>query len=122
MLSFLQRSFIYFPTRETPIEPDDAGFPQGQVHSISVRAADGIELHGWHVLADGHRAASREQCDRELAAGRHLVLYFSGNAGNRRYRPTEFGVFTSLGADVFIVDYRGYGDNAGSPSEELTGE
>jgi hypothetical protein len=54
-----------------------------------------------------------------LAAGRHLVLYFSGNAGNRRYRPSEFGVFTCLGADVFIFDYRGYGDNSGSPSEEL---
>jgi fermentation-respiration switch protein FrsA (DUF1100 family) len=54
-----------------------------------------------------------------LAAGRRLVLYFSGNAANRRYRVEEFGVFIALGTDVFIFDYRGYGDNLGSPSEEL---
>jgi hypothetical protein len=119
MFGFLQRSFIYLPTRETPIEPRDAGLPRGQVHSITVHAADQIELHGWHVLPDGRSAATRAECDRELAAGRRLVLYFSGNAGNRRYRSSEFGIFTRLGADVFIIDYRGYGDNSGSPSEEL---
>jgi fermentation-respiration switch protein FrsA (DUF1100 family) len=117
MFHFLQRSFIYFPTREAPIEPRDAGLPPGQVHTVKVTTPDHIELHGWHVLADGHGAANRKECDRELAAGRRLVLYFSGNAGNRRYRPSEFDVFTSLGADVFIFDYRGYGDNSGSPSE-----
>jgi fermentation-respiration switch protein FrsA (DUF1100 family) len=93
--------------------------PRGQVHTITVPAADQTVLHGWHVLPDGHTAANRAECDRELAAGRRLVLYFSGNAGNRRYRPLEFGIFTRLGADVFIFDYRGYGDNSGSPSEEL---
>jgi fermentation-respiration switch protein FrsA (DUF1100 family) len=53
-----------------------------------------------------------------LELERPVVLYFSGNAGNRQYRPDEFGVFTRLGCDVFIFDYRGYGENAGSPTEE----
>jgi hypothetical protein len=47
-----------------------------------------------------------------------LALFFSGNAANRRYRVSEFQVLTDLGCDVFLFDYRGYGDNAGSPSEE----
>ncbi len=119
MLSSLQRSMIYFPTRETPIEPRDAGLPPGQVHTITVRADDGLELHGWHILPVGRSAANREESDRELAEGRRLVLYFSGNAANRRYRTPEFGILTDLGLDVFIFDYRGYGDNAGSPSEEM---
>jgi fermentation-respiration switch protein FrsA (DUF1100 family) len=119
MFHLLQRSLIYFPAREARIEPQDAGLPRGQVHTVTVRAEDNLELHGWYVLAAGHTAANREECDRELAAGRWLVLYFSGNAANRRYRVPEFGVFTGLGADVFIFDYRGYGDNSGSPSEEL---
>jgi len=69
------------------------------------------------VLANGQAAADREECDRQLELGRPVVLYFSGNAGNRLYRTEEFGVFTRLGCEVFIFDYRGYGENAGSPTE-----
>jgi pimeloyl-ACP methyl ester carboxylesterase len=119
MFGFLQRSLIYLPTRQAPIEPRDAGLPRGQVHAVTVRAQDQVELHGWHILADGHSAASRVECDRELASGRRLVLFFSGNAGNRCYRPPEFSILTRLGVDVFIFDYRGYGDNLGSPTEAL---
>lgn len=118
MLHLLQRSLIYLPTREAPIQPGHAGLPRGQVHTVTVRADDELELRGWHVLPDGRSAADRKQCDHELAAGRRLVLYFSGNAANRRYRVSEFGILTGLGLDVFIFDYRGYGDNSGSPSEE----
>ena len=119
MLHLLQRSLIYFPTREARIEPGDAGFPPGQVHTITVSALDQMELRGWHVLPAGHIAASRRDCDRELAAGGRLVLYFSGNGGNRRYRTAEVGILARLGLHVFVVDYRGYGDTPGSPSEEL---
>jgi hypothetical protein len=118
MLHLLQRSLIYLPTCEAQIEPRDAELPPGQVHTVMARTNDRLELRGWHILADGRRAASHEECDRELTAGRLLVLYFSGNAANRRYRVPEFRIFTSLGVDVFIFDYRGYGDNLGSPSEE----
>ncbi len=117
MFASFQRSLIYFPAREAKIEPDDAGLPRGQVHTITVRTEDGIELRGWHVLADGRTAENLEECDRELASGRRLVLYFSGNGANRRYRSSEFGILTRLGMDVFIFDYRGYGDNPGSPNE-----
>ncbi len=118
VLVFLQRSLIYLPTREAHIEPTDAGLPGGQVHNVRVETADGVALHGWHVLPDGRSAADRAECDGELAAGRPLVLFFSGNAANRRYRVREFQALTSLGCDVFVFDYRGYGENRGSPNEE----
>lgn len=115
----IQRSLIYLPTREARIEPLQAGLPRGQVHTVTLRANDQLDLRGWHVLADGRSAENRDDCDQELAAGRRLVLYYSGNAANRRYRVPELSVLTSLGTDVFIFDYRGYGDNSGSPSEEM---
>jgi fermentation-respiration switch protein FrsA (DUF1100 family) len=118
MFYALQRSLIYFPVCEA-IQPHDAGLPRGQVHTVSVAADDELPLHGWLVLADGCTAEDRDACDRELAAGRRLVLYFSGNGANRAYRMSEFGVLTGLGMDVLIFDYRGYGDNLGSPSEKL---
>jgi fermentation-respiration switch protein FrsA (DUF1100 family) len=77
-----------------------------------------LTLHGWHLLAAGRRAADRPACDRELAAGRPLVLFFSGNGGHRAYRIPEASVLNHAGADVFLFDYRGYGDNAGEPSEQ----
>jgi len=117
VFSFLQRSMIYLPAREARIEPQDAGLPAGRVHTITLRTADDIELRGWHILADGRSAANQEECQRELS-DRRLVLFFSGNGGNRTYRVEECQALSRLDANVFIFDYRGYGENPGSPSEE----
>ncbi len=113
-----QRSMLYLPTPAVQIAPREAGLPPGQVHPITVRADDQLELRGWHVLPARQTAANRQECDQALATARWLVLYFSGNGGNRRHRFAEFGILASLGAHVFIFDYRGYGDNEGSPSEK----
>lgn len=118
MLAVLQRALIYLPNRESQIDPQDAGLSPGRVHTISLETDDGLELQGWHLLPPGQSAADRKQCDEQLTRGRPVVLYFSGNAGNRAWRTPEFELFTQLGCDVFVFDYRGYGDNPGSPSEE----
>ncbi len=118
MLAFLQRAMIYLPARQSRIDPQDAGLPVGRVHTITLKTEDGLELYGWHLLPRGHTAADRKECDGQLALGRPVVLYFSGNAGNRAWRIQEFEVFTRLGCDVFVFDYRGYGENPGSPSED----
>ena len=60
MFNLLQRSLIYFPIREAQIEPEDADMPRGQMHTIAVRTDDQLELLGWHVLADGQSADSRD--------------------------------------------------------------
>ena len=54
----------------------------------------------------------------DRADGVPVVIYFPGNAGHRGYRAIELDVIARLGADVYLFDYRGYGDNPGSPSEE----
>ena len=119
MLAFFQRSLIYLPSRDPRIEPQDSGLPDGQVHTITVTTEDGLELRGWHVLPEGVTAAGPEQCDWQLESDRPVIIYFSGNAGNRIYRTMDFELFTQLGCHVFVFDYRGYGDNPGSPSEAL---
>ena len=119
MLAFFQRSLIYLPSRDPRIEPQDSGLPNGQVHTITVTTEDGLELRGWHVLPHGVTAGGQEECDQALALEQPVIIYFSGNAGNRVYRAMDFELFTQLGCHVFVFDYRGYGDNPGSPSEEL---
>jgi pimeloyl-ACP methyl ester carboxylesterase len=87
------------------------------VHPVRIGTHDGLELNGWLFLAEGSKASNDEECNRELRSGRFLVLYFPGNAGNRANRVADCRDFTALGANVLLVDYRGYADNPGSPTE-----
>ena len=118
LLGIFQRSLLYHPSRKQEIRAEDARMPFGKVHTISITTVDGLRLRGWHVLADGSTAGTRSECDRHLAEGGRVVLYFSGNAGDRSSRGNGCRDFTQQNADVFLFDYRGYGDNPGSPSEE----
>ena len=59
-----------------------------------------------------------EAKDVAAVEGRGLVLFFPGNAGDRRNRNLDCSDLADMGLDVFLFDYRGYGDNPGSPSEE----
>lgn len=78
--------------------------------SSDVRVRDAViptaELHGWHL-------ARTKPEDERL-----LVIYFPGNSGCRQDRIHDFRELADLGCDVLIFDYRGYGDNRGSPNEE----
>lgn len=47
-----------------------------------------------------------------------LILYFHGNANNLQRWGTYAIDFTSLGYDILMVDYRGYGKSTGTPTEE----
>lgn len=108
VLAFAQRSLIYEPTRESrPLTPADAGLARDIVETIRVETEDGLTLNGWHVVS----------AEEEELSTRWLVLYFHGNAGNRRLRVQDATDFRDVGIDVFLFDYRGYGDNPGRPSE-----
>jgi hypothetical protein len=48
-----------------------------------------------------------------------LILYFHGNADNLQRWGNYAIDFTSLGYDVLMVDYRGYGKSSGSPTEDI---
>jgi fermentation-respiration switch protein FrsA (DUF1100 family) len=46
------------------------------------------------------------------------VIVFNGNAGNRGYRAGLATALARRGFAVLLFDYRGYGGNPGTPSEE----
>ena len=50
--------------------------------------------------------------------GADTVIVFNGNAGNRAYRSDLAARFAAGGLAVLLFDYRGYGGNPGSPTEE----
>lgn len=110
-----QRALIYHPGRDASLNVRSFSSPSLAIERLSFKTADAIELHGWQVTRPTDAAAAGALADRKL--GRPVCLYFCGNSGNREYRIEEFKILTALGADVVCFDYRGYGDNAGSPSE-----
>ena len=90
------------PGRALDASPADIGLA---FDDVRIATADGEHLHGWYVPA---------------SEARGTLLFFHGNAGNISHRLESIAIFNALGLDVLIVDYRGYGQSTGKPSEQGT--
>lgn len=110
MLYFFQSHLVFYPEvgREVIATPGQVGLPYKDIRLI---AADGPSLHGWFIPA-----AQRENAPQP----RGTVLFLHGNAGNISHRIDSLQMFHRMGYSTLIFDYRGYGNNDGSPSEQGT--
>jgi len=100
-----QDRLLYFPNqpgRAYVKVPIDVGL---EYEEVRISTSDSVELDGWFVPADKARG---------------VVLFFHGNAGNISHRLDSIQIFNALGLDVLIIDYRGYGQSTGTPSEPGT--
>jgi len=105
-----QDQLLFQPSGRLLATPDDAGMAYEEVR---LDTEDGETLHGWWIPAPD---VSRETSPAEFEE--HTLLFFHGNAGNISGRLESVQQFHQLGLDVLIVDYRGYGQSTGTPSEE----
>ena len=103
MLWAMQRQLIYFPD-PMPVPP--AADVIAGARDVTLHTADGLELGAWFVPA-----ASAQ--DTGMA-----VLLAPGNGGNRAGRAEFAEELSRRGLAVLLMDYRGYGGNPGSPSED----
>ncbi|NYI99979.1 hypothetical protein HNR19_000678 [Nocardioides thalensis] len=106
VLWLLQRQLIYFPDT-APVPPAASVLEGGR--DITLHTEDGLDLDAW--FAPPRPAAGED--DRDLA-----VLVAPGNGGNRLSRAGFAEELTRRGFSVLLLDYRGYGGNPGSPTEE----
>lgn len=91
--------FLYFPQRGRGARPEAYGLA---AEDLIVETSDGVRLSGWWIRGRGETA----------------LLFFQGNAGNAGHRLDRArGLVESLGLDIVLVDYRGYGQSGGRPSE-----
>ena len=100
-----QDRLLYFPNqpgREYVKVPTDVGL---EYEEVRINTPDSVVLDGWFVPTDKERG---------------VVLFFHGNAGNISHRLDSIRIFNALGLDVLIIDYRGYGQSTGTPSEPGT--
>lgn len=55
---------------------------------------------------------------RADSSAKKLIIYFHGNRDNLQRWGNYAEDFTSIGYDILMIDYRGYGKSDGDPSEE----
>ncbi len=91
---------MYFPSTAAARLPPQARY--AAIREVDLSACDGTALKAWHW--PGERPVT--------------LLVLHGNAGDRSDRLPWMERLRETGAGVFVLDYRGFGGSAGSPSEE----
>ncbi len=96
-------NYLFVPVKPYPVTPDAVNI---QYEDIYIESADGKRLHGWRLLAKGKSAGS--------------ILFFHGNGDNVSTQLPNTFWLPNAGYDVYILDYRGYGQSEGSATLDST--
>ena len=101
LLFIFQRSFLYFPAKE---KVDNVYFLNTGLEEISLKTKDGLVLKSW--------------IKKPKSQDEYTILVFHGNGGHVGHRVNKFEPFIDAGYGLFFLEYRGYADNPGKPSEK----
>ena len=99
-LWYWQASFIFRPSPVVAATPSDSGV----TFAKATLPIGGGQLAGWWVPAADPQTAT--------------LLYLHGNANNVGVNVDQVVRFHKGGLNVFIFDYRGYGESTGGPPRE----
>ncbi len=105
LLVVFENRLIFFPQIPGRLSGDWSPPGLGK-EDVWLTAADGVRLHAWWIPARD-----------EGAADLPTFLCFHGNAANMAWRASVYRFLRDLPANVFAVEYRGYGRSEGRPSE-----
>lgn len=102
LLYLFQEQYVYFPSRHLVATPEVIGI---EYEPVTIRSSNGNRISGWYVPAPEPRG---------------VLLFLHGNAGNISHRLHSLEIFHHLGLTTLIIDYQGYGESEGRPSEQAT--
>lgn len=98
-----QKQFIFVPTKPYEKTPDAVGLRSQSVQLPMFNAETPGKIHGWFLA---HPTPSA------------TVLYLHGNGHNIGSNINQAKRLYDQGFSVLLIDYRGYGESDGSPSEQ----
>jgi fermentation-respiration switch protein FrsA (DUF1100 family) len=99
-LRWFENSMVFHPDLVMTAHPGSRGL---KFERLWLTAEDGVRLRAWWIPA--------------ARAGAPVMLCFHGNGGNISSRTDKMRIFHDAGAAQLWVDWRGYGESLGSPSE-----
>ena len=99
-LWYWQASFVFLPSPIVDTTPSDLGV---KFEKVALPIGGG-QVTGWWVPSQDPHAAT--------------LLYSHGNAGNLAANARSIVRLQQSGLNVFIYDYRGYGESTGGPPRE----
>ncbi len=88
-----------FPLQK--LDPSEQLAPNSRATELTIRTSDSVDLNA--LFFDNQ--------------SKYLVLYFHGNGGSLQGWRWVNQDIQRLGANLLIIDYRGYGKSGGTPSE-----
>jgi len=118
MVMFFEDEFIYYPAKYPEGDWQVETFArEGEIipsiEDAYFQTSDGVKLHGWFCSPQKKTGGAMERVPAMMT-----LLWFHGNAGNLSHRYDMLRALIKLPAQIFIIDYRGYGRSEGAPSEE----
>lgn len=130
MLAPVQRNLIFLHNVRLPRgadydRPEKYGLSPHKTVNFRINTAGGISLGSWFTFSDPYfRSPGFDSSDIPTALKSYpTVLYLHGNAATRAVssRVSVYSTFSSrLHVNVLAIDYRGFGDTPGTPTEEGT--
>jgi fermentation-respiration switch protein FrsA (DUF1100 family) len=102
LLVVFQGKLVWAPTGAPDVTPSLLKIPY---RDVTLTTRDGVALHAWLLPAEEPRG---------------LLVFCHGNGGSIGDRIDDGAALRRLGLTTLLFDYRGYGGNGGSLSEEGT--
>ena len=99
-VKYLETTNIFFPVKGIEYSPDTINL---NFEDVYIETQDKLKINGWFI-SNGE--------------AKYTVLFLHGNAGNIGDRLDKIKLLYEAKANIFIIDFRGYGMSQGKPSEK----
>jgi hypothetical protein len=99
-IKYLENHSIFFPEKVLSLTPSSLNL---SFEDIYIRIKENIKINAWFIPFNN---------------AKYTILFLHGNAGNISTRLDTIQLLGETGVNVFIIDYQGYGQSQGKPSEE----
>jgi len=112
LFTWFQRTLMYPAGRAEQLVVAEFPVTTGKFSKavdLEILSGGNEKIRGWLLQAEKNR-------------GDRLILFFHGNGSHRARRLSWYELFRSINVDVLAMDYRGYADSEGQPSEKALTE